>query len=150
MKTTKLPAALAALLAPSLLFADTVEVTFDAALTNETGWAYSSDIKCNGTGYYVGGHNAKISSPRLGFAVTSVVLRVKTTNSCTRNLVVSALNRFIPVYWIRFVLSGVSIFSRFGNFTQGAFDFSALLYYLSVMVVFLLLTGRVYDRRRYR
>ena len=64
--------------------------------------------------------------------------------------VVSALNRFIPVYWIRFVLSGVSIFSRFGNFTQGAFDFSALLYYLSVMVVFLLLTGRIYDRRRYR
>ncbi|MBO6020535.1 MAG: ABC transporter [Clostridia bacterium] len=63
---------------------------------------------------------------------------------------VSALNSFIPVYWIRFVLSGVSIFSRFGNFTQGAFDFSALLYYLSVMFVFLLLTGRVYDRRRYR
>ena len=92
MKTTKLPAALAALLIPSLLFASTVEVTFDAALTNETGWVYSSDIKCNGTGYYVGGHNAKISSPRLGFAVTSVVLRVKTTNSCTRNLVVSALN----------------------------------------------------------
>ncbi len=64
--------------------------------------------------------------------------------------VVSALNSFIPVYWIRFVLSGVSIFSRFGNFTQGAFDFSALLYYLSVMAVFLLLTGRVYDSRRYR
>ena len=64
--------------------------------------------------------------------------------------VVSLLNNFIPVYWIRFVLSGVSIFSRFGNFTQGAFDFSALLYYLSVMFVFLLLTGRVYDRRRYR
>ena len=64
--------------------------------------------------------------------------------------VVSLLNSFIPVYWIRFVLSGVSIFSRFGNFTQGAFDFSALLYYLSGMFLFLLLTGRVYDRRRYR
>ena len=44
----------------------------------------------------------------------------------------------------------IASFSRFGNFTQGAFDFSALLYYLSVMVVFLLLTGRIYDRRRYR
>ena len=64
--------------------------------------------------------------------------------------VVSALNQFIPVYWIRFILSGVSIFSRFGNFAQGAFDFSALLYYLSVTFVFLLLTVRVYDRRRYR
>ena len=64
--------------------------------------------------------------------------------------VVSALNQFIPVYWIRFILSGVSIFSRFGNFSQGAFDFSALLYYLSVTFVFLLLTVRIYDRRRYR
>ena len=64
--------------------------------------------------------------------------------------VVSALNQFIPVYWIRFILSGVSIFSRFSNFAQGAFDFSALLYYLSVTFVFLLLTVRVYDRRRYR
>lgn len=92
MKTAFHLVALAALLIPSLLFASTIDVTFDAALTNATGWVYSSDIKCNGIGYYVGGHNAKISSPRLGFAVTSVVLRVKTTNSCTRNLVVSALN----------------------------------------------------------
>ena len=92
MKTTKLPAALAALLIPSLLFADTVEVTFDAALTNETGWVYSSDIKNNNTGYYVAGHSAMITSPRFCFAVTSVVLRVKTTNRCTRNLIISALD----------------------------------------------------------
>jgi ABC-2 type transport system permease protein len=64
--------------------------------------------------------------------------------------VVSLLNAVIPVYWIRFVLSGLSIFSRFGNFTQGVFDFAALLYYLSIAAVFLFLTMRVYDRRRYR
>lgn len=90
--TGKLVVTFAALLAPAILIAETTNVTFNAALTNAMGWTYSSDIKCNGIGYYVGGHNAKISSPRLGFAVTSVVLRVKTTNGCIRNLVVSALN----------------------------------------------------------
>ena len=64
-------------------------------------------------------------------------------------MVISMLNSFIPVYFIRFILKSVSIFSRFGNFTQGAFDVSALIYYLSIAFVFLFLTVRVYDKRRY-
>ena len=64
-------------------------------------------------------------------------------------MVISMLNSFIPVYFIRFILKSVSIFARFGNFTQGAFDVSALIYYLSVAFVFLFLTVRVYDKRRY-
>ncbi len=63
---------------------------------------------------------------------------------------IGLLNTVIPVYWIRFVLSSVSIFNRFQNFTQGVFDFAALFYYLSVVAVFLFLTIRIYDRRRYR
>ena len=62
----------------------------------------------------------------------------------------SVLNGLIPVYWIRFLLSTVSVFSRFQNFTQGVLDLAALFYYLSVTFVFLFLTVRVYDRRRYR
>lgn len=84
--------AFTAMLAPAILFADSTNVTFNAALTNAMGWVYSNDIKSNNTGYYVGGHNAKITSPRLDFAITSVVLRVKTTNSCTRNLIISAFD----------------------------------------------------------
>jgi ABC-2 type transport system permease protein len=53
------------------------------------------------------------------------------------------------VYFIRFILRSVSIFSRYANFTQGAFDVSALIYYLSISAVFLFLTVRVYDKRRY-
>ena len=63
--------------------------------------------------------------------------------------VISLLNTVIPVYFIRFILSGVSIFSRYQNFTQGVFDFAALFYYLSVAAVFLFLTMRIFDRRRY-
>ena len=64
--------------------------------------------------------------------------------------VISLLNSVIPVYFIRFILSGVSIFARYQNFTQGVFDFAALFYYLSVAAVFLFLTMRIFDRRRYR
>lgn len=64
-------------------------------------------------------------------------------------LLISLLNTLIPAYWLRFVLSTVSVFSRFQNFTQGVFDISALVYYLSVSAAFLFLTMRVYDRRRW-
>ncbi len=64
-------------------------------------------------------------------------------------LLISLLNTLIPAYWLRFILSTVSVFSRFQNFTQGVFDISALIYYLSVSAAFLFLTMRVYDRRRW-
>lgn len=62
---------------------------------------------------------------------------------------VSLLNSVIPVYWIRFVLSSISVFARFQNFTQGVFDFAALFYYLSVTAAFLLLTVRLFEKRRW-
>ncbi|MBO7151093.1 MAG: ABC transporter permease subunit, partial [Clostridia bacterium] len=39
-------------------------------------------------------------------------------------LCISLLNDLINVYFIRFILSALSIFSRFQGFTQGVFDFS--------------------------
>ena len=39
--------------------------------------------------------------------------------------------------------------SRFGNFSKGLFDFAALFYYLSLTFVFLFLTVRVYEKRRW-
>ncbi len=64
-------------------------------------------------------------------------------------MLINLVNAVIPVYWIRFIFSSISIFSRFQNFTQGVFDIAALLYYLSVSAVFLFLTMRVFDRRRW-
>lgn len=62
---------------------------------------------------------------------------------------ISALNSFINVYWIRTVLSWISVWSRFGNFANGLFDFASLLYYASLSFVFLFLTVRVYEKRRW-
>ncbi|NLZ36367.1 MAG: ABC transporter permease [Clostridiales bacterium] len=64
-------------------------------------------------------------------------------------LSVNFFNSYIDITWIRTVLNWISIYSRFGNFTYGVFDFTALLYYASIMFVFLFLTVRVYERRRW-
>ncbi len=52
-------------------------------------------------------------------------------------------------YWLRFVFDSLSIFTRFQNFTAGYFDIASFVYYLSIGAIFLYLTMRVYDRRRY-
>ena len=55
----------------------------------------------------------------------------------------------ISNYAIRFVIDWVSVLSRFMVFSQGLLDWAALLYYVSLAFVFLFLTVRVYEKRRW-
>ena len=65
-------------------------------------------------------------------------------------LAVGLLNTLLPNdFWLRYVINAISVFSRFQTFTNGYFDLSSLVYYLSVSAIFIYLTVRVYDRRRY-
>ena len=65
-------------------------------------------------------------------------------------LAIGLINSLIPSdYAIRFVFDAISIFTRFQNFTNGIFDVASFVYYISVAEVFLYLTMRIYDRRRY-
>ena len=64
-------------------------------------------------------------------------------------LLLSVVNQYIEVYAVRFVIDWLCILSRFSSFSNGYIDFSAMLYYLSITGVFLLLTVRVYDKRRW-
>ncbi|MBR6918692.1 MAG: ABC transporter permease [Clostridia bacterium] len=50
---------------------------------------------------------------------------------------------------IKTVINWVSVYSRFTYFTYGLFDVASALYYVSVTFVFLFLTVRVYEKRRY-
>ena len=59
------------------------------------------------------------------------------------------VNSLINVYWLRAVLSWISVYSRFGNFQNGLFDFAAILYYISIAGLFVFLTVRVYEKRRW-
>lgn len=63
---------------------------------------------------------------------------------------ISLLTSLVPSnYWIRFVLDAISIFTRFQSFTNGYFELSSLVYYISAAALFIYFTIRVYDRRRY-
>ena len=64
-------------------------------------------------------------------------------------LVLNLVNEFIDNYVIRFIINWVCFVSRFSTFVSGMLDPSALLYYISITAVFLLLTVRVYDKRRW-
>ncbi len=55
----------------------------------------------------------------------------------------------IGSYVIRSVVDWVSVMSRFSNFSNGIFDYAAILYYVSLAFVFLFLTVRVYEKRRW-
>lgn len=64
-------------------------------------------------------------------------------------LMINFLNSYIDATWIRTALNWVSIYSRFFNFTYGIFDINAIIYYASIIVVFLFLTVRIYEKRRW-
>lgn len=85
-------------------------------------------------------------------------------SACTENQLVSALVTmfaiaatlilgilagYVDFTPLRAVMKWLSIFDRFYVFTYGYFDIVALLYYISITVVFLFLTVRVFEKRRW-
>ena len=64
-------------------------------------------------------------------------------------LLLNVVNGYVEVYAIRFIISWVCFLSRYAPFQSGIFDPSSLLYFLSVAGIFLFLTARVYDKRRW-
>ena len=61
----------------------------------------------------------------------------------------AAGNRLISSYAVRAVIDWISVFNRFSAFTYGLFDIAAAIYYLSLAAVFIFLTVRIYERRRW-
>ncbi len=57
--------------------------------------------------------------------------------------------RLISNYAVRYVIDWISIVSRFSLFRYGILDWSAVVYYASVAFLFIFLTVRVYERRRW-
>ena len=85
-------------------------------------------------------------------------------SSFTENQVVSAVTSFIvmivlylfstignliPVEFISKIFSRLSFWERYYGFTYGLFDLSNALFFLSAVVVFLFLTVRVLEKRRW-
>jgi hypothetical protein len=85
--------ACAVLLAPAILFADSINVTFDAALTNTAEWAYSDDVKISADSdkhIFFNTLRSFIQSPEYPFIITSIELTLSCSNTnATRRLQVS-------------------------------------------------------------
>ena len=62
---------------------------------------------------------------------------------------IGALSDFIDVYAIRLVLSWISILGRYSSFMQGVIDIGSTIYFASLSFLFLFLTVRVYEKRRW-
>lgn len=64
-------------------------------------------------------------------------------------MLIGIFNNFIAAAPVRAVLNWISVLSRYEKFSLGLFDFAAVVYYLSISGVFLFLTVRVYEKRRW-
>ncbi len=61
----------------------------------------------------------------------------------------SAISQLIPVEWLSKAVSNLSFVDRYTGFTYGLFDLSNVLFFISVTAVFLYLTVRVLEKRRW-
>lgn len=55
----------------------------------------------------------------------------------------------ISIGWLKKVVDWISILARYEPFTYGILDITSIIYYVSIAVLFLFLTVRVYERRRW-
>lgn len=78
-----------------------------------------------------------------------LVSALVTIVSIAATLVIGILASYVKFTPLRVVMKWLSIFDRFYVFTYGYFDIVALLYYVSITVIFIFLTIRVYEKRRW-
>ena len=62
---------------------------------------------------------------------------------------VGLFSTLISKEWLRVTLSWISVIGRFTGLASGVLDISAVVYFLSLTFVFLFLTIRVYEKRRW-
>ena len=78
-----------------------------------------------------------------------VIAAVGAFACCLALYLISAIAAIIPVDWISKIFSELSFSDRYTTFTYGIFDFSNVLFFISATVIFLFLTVRVLERRRW-
>ncbi|MBQ6701340.1 MAG: ABC transporter permease subunit [Clostridia bacterium] len=64
-------------------------------------------------------------------------------------LLMDTISQYITIKFIRVTVKWFSIFTRNTDFSYGIFNFSALVYYASVAFIFLFLTVRLFEKRRW-
>ena len=80
---------------------------------------------------------------------TQIVAAVSSIGVFVLIFLFSLLPGYIGNGAIRTVIKWFSVFDRYYPFTTGVFDITAIVYYFSLTVVFLFLTIRIYEKRRW-
>lgn len=78
-----------------------------------------------------------------------IVAAVGSIGSFVFLFLLSVVPMFVDNSIARTVIKWFSVFDRFYVFTEGVFDLTAIVYYISLTLVFLFLTIRVYEKRRW-
>ena len=87
----------------------------------------------------------QLSAAVITIGVIAAMVALNVVNSLTD----ASGQPLIGSYAVRFVIDWISVLSRYTVFSGGMFDYAALLYYASLGFVFLFLTVRVYEKRRW-
>ena len=64
-------------------------------------------------------------------------------------LAFSLVSSSVPVEALRILVKWLSVLDRYNDFTYGLFSLGAVFYYISIIVVFIFLTVRIYEKRRW-
>lgn len=87
----------------------------------------------------------QLSAAVITVAVIAFLVLINLLNNATD----SSGQQIISSYGVRAVLDWISVLNRYYNFSYGYFDWASLLYYISLGGIFVFLTVRVYERRRW-
>lgn len=80
---------------------------------------------------------------------SQVIAAIATFSVSLLLLLVDALRGVISNPAASAVIAALSFYDRYSVFTVGVFDFTGIFFFLSVCAVFLFLTARVFDKRRW-
>lgn len=128
-----------------------------------------SSIESSNLGYdttYVGPVTAQVAGSLIGVALIGAMFIAIGTliSSLSENQLAAAIitmavligfigigmfSSLIDFYPVRVAIGWISVLGRFSNFSLGIFDIGAVVYFASMTFLFLFLTVRVYEKRRW-
>ena len=163
-----LPAAYGTIFAFFLLGASFIAVgIFISSLTENQGIAAGITAAFIALDYFIVSLTEYVSSTVLGSIIVleiivillSLVLRSMTKNNIIALIFFGIVEVIMLIFFIAnktvyeglvpSIMENISLYSRFYNFVNGVFDITSVVYYISVIGLFLFLTVQSLDKRRY-
>ena len=64
-------------------------------------------------------------------------------------LLIELITQFINNEIVTKIVNEISVYERYNSFTRGTLDYSNIIFFISVIAIFVFLTIRIQDRKRY-